>query len=188
MINVLYIHGFGSSALSKSSKVEILNKEFMNVFRVAPDYSKGYDESLNEIIEYISFLYNKGIIIESVIGTSMGGYMAPIISDLVGVPYVSINPSCEPKDTLKKYSLGSMAESFKDFEVKPGGMFIVGVNDEIISPEKIIKLIKSSKFEVKLVKNEFEDHRFSNISPHIGEIAEFLYSSQAHGPSKEFYK
>lgn len=176
MINILYIHGYNSSSTSQSLKIEQLEKEFNNVYRIAPDYDLGYDSVVREVLEFA-----KDLEIDALIGTSMGGYLAADISQKLVVPYVSINPCIYPSLSLVKYGLsGDELHSYPDFSPSDlSGLVLLGMKDVVIDPFETMIFLDN---RLPLLIDDDACHQFPDLVNYIDEIAIFLYSASAHGP------
>ena len=182
MINVLYIHGYGSSVTRPGGqKIDQLGCEFSQVHRIAPNYDLGFESVVGEIASFIVNAKSEyGVTFGAVIGTSMGGLMAQYIADEISVPYVSINPVMSPRESLAKYGVEPFAlVTYPDYSGSSRGMMIVGMQDEVINPYASVKHARN--VYMPLVMDNTGDHRFEDISGHIDQIAEFLYSASAHG-------
>lgn len=93
---IVYIHGYGSSP--NTQKVLSLRDAGYTV--IAPNVPLLYDDALNTLKHLFYSLPKDDIMI---VGSSLGGYWASIMSDLFIVPAVLINPSCNPKKSLPSY-------------------------------------------------------------------------------------
>jgi len=96
-MNILYIHGWGSSYDPDAPKVEALRK-LGDVYGVNLDYTEGYDAVLAHAVGHV-VMHD----IKMVVGTSMGGFMASRVGKMMGIPYVACNPALRPSKQLKKY-------------------------------------------------------------------------------------
>lgn len=181
MINVLYIHGFGSSADSSSQKITQLEKEFVNVYRVAPDYTLGYDSIVKEVLDYVKRINaEQDEFIDAIIGTSMGGYLSAVIAKVLSVPFVCINPVIYPNITLEKYGLEpNILSSYPDFLLydKTSALALIGMKDTVIDPIQSLALLSG---EMPVIEDMNACHQFSDLSPWINDITDFLYNASAY--------
>lgn len=97
MVNILYLHGWGSKFDPDNEKIVALEK-LGTVHGVDLDYSLGYGKVIAQAI-------HKGLLVDAdlVVGTSMGGYLASHVGKSMGIPYVACNPALRPRKQLKKY-------------------------------------------------------------------------------------
>lgn len=176
----IYIHGFGSSFDSNSEKIKSLEKIF-NVCGITLDYTKSYKEIIKELKEF-----NSNILADIVIGTSLGGFYANQLSVSDRISFVAINPSIEPKITLKKY-LGSGIDyngnsyyleentinEYPNFIDKGYGLILLDENDNVINPERTKELYKES---YRVISFEGGSHRFEHIEESLELILNFYNS------------
>lgn len=177
MINVLYIHGYGSDASVPSEKIELLKGEFRNVYRIAPDYDLGYESAMKEVNDFLD-----SHDVDALIGTSMGGYTANHIGTARKMPYVSINPAITPAKTLTRMDmLKKHVDSYNKPFVKSHGLVVVGLKDKVIAPDKTIKL--ALEYDMHIIVNNDADHRFdaSDFEDNLDDMAAHLYAERAYG-------
>lgn len=177
-MNILYIHGFKASFNESSNKVTQL-KTIGNVFGYTIDYSKPFIEILKELISFDRHIANSDLII----GSSLGGFFASHVGSLTETPFVAINPSIEPKETLKKYlSEGTIKEdiieSYRSFNLKGCGLILLDSDDEVIDSKKTSEVLKDS-YKVRLFKGG--NHRFSHMKESLEEIKSFYENSFNYG-------
>ena len=95
MKNILYLHGFGSSATSRS--IKILRETFSNFNIIAPELNPDVKEALS----YVNRIINNRKI-DLIVGTSLGGFLA-IVCKNTRIPVLAINPTINPSEDLKKF-------------------------------------------------------------------------------------
>ena len=94
MIKLVYFHGYGSRFDSSSDKIkhlEILGE----VFGYNIDYTENASDVIQKAKEYVTEQKP-----DLVVGTSMGGWLASHIGAIFGIPFVAINPSLNPFESL----------------------------------------------------------------------------------------
>ena len=94
-MKILYLHGFASAVKKSSKKYDELRK-IGEVVPFAPDYCQGFDQVMADTLAFAA-----AGDIQVIVGTSMGGYTASHIAAQLKVPFVAINPSITPSQTLK---------------------------------------------------------------------------------------
>lgn len=179
-MSILYLHGFASGVKKSSKKYDELSK-IDEVAPFAPDYCQGFDQV---IADTVAFAVAAGDI-KGIVGTSMGGYTASHIAGKLKVPFVAINPSITPSQTLNKYVGkhqnydGSSYElklehvdSYPDFNVAAKGLIIVSTLDEVIPAEDTQVFAKEK--QLPIINCDYGDHRFEDISPLIEQITKHL--------------
>lgn len=93
---IMYLHGYGSSP--DSDKVKDLRKRYEVVSPSIPvTYRDAYREIYDAIVECS---IDSNILL---VGTSLGGYWATIMSRMYSLPALIINPSCDPGSTIGAY-------------------------------------------------------------------------------------
>ena len=179
-MSILYLHGFASS-------VRPGNKKYIELSRIdqvapfAPDYSQGFVAVMESTLAFVAATGD----IQGIVGTSMGGYTASHIAGELNLPFVAINPSLNPSQTLKKYIGqqknydGSSYEltlervsSYPEFNAQAQGLIIVSELDEVI-PAVHTQAFAEEK-QLPIISCAYGDHRFEDISALIEPIAEHL--------------
>ena len=178
-MKILYLHGFASAVKKSSKKYDELSK-IGEVVPFAPDYCQGFDQVMKDTLVFAAAGNIQGIV-----GTSMGGYTASHIAAQLKVPFVAINPSITPSQTLKKYVGkhqsydGSSYElklehvdSYADFNTLVKGLIIVSTLYEVIPAEDTQVFAKEK--QLPIINCDYGDHRFEDISPLIEQITKHL--------------
>ncbi len=111
-MKILYLHGFASAVKKSSKKYDELSK-IGEVVPFAPDYCQGFDQVMKDTLVFAAAGNIQGIV-----GTSMGGYTASHIAAQLKVPFVAINPSITPSQTLKKYVGKHQSYDGSSYELK----------------------------------------------------------------------
>lgn len=178
-MKILYLHGFASAVKKSSKKYDELSK-IGEVVPFAPDYCQGFDQVMKDTLVFAAAGNIQGIV-----GTSMGGYTASHIAAQLKVPFVAINPSITPSQTLKKY-VGKQqsydgssyelklehVDSYADFNTLVKGLIIVSTLDEVIPAEDTQVFAKEK--QLPIINCDYGDHRFEDISPLIEQITKHL--------------
>lgn len=178
-MKILYLHGFASAVKKSSKKYDELRK-IGEVVPFAPDYCQGFDQVMADTLAFAA-----AGDIQVIVGTSMGGYTASHIAAALKMPFVAINPSITPSQTLKKYVGkhqsydGSSYElklehvdSYADFNTLVKGLIIVSTLDEVIPAEDTQVFAKEK--QLPIINCDYGDHRFEDISPLIEQITKHL--------------
>jgi len=92
-----YLHGFGSSFDPLSTKIQTL-KSLGDVTGSDYDYSEPFNRVLDSMIRSVSQRQP-----DLLVGTSLGGFYAAALSSRLGIPFVAINPSIDPRRSLARY-------------------------------------------------------------------------------------
>ena len=167
-MNILYIHGFGSSYDPEHEKIKAL-ETLGTVSGVNVDYCAGftavYERALAAVMDND---------INLVVGTSMGGYLAAHVASKAGVPFVSLNPVIVPSITLQKWvgnfvdfkgnehSLSKRtATSYPDIATEGAGLVVVETADEVLSASDTVDAL-DKVFNVHVMVGG--SHRFTHIN------------------------
>lgn len=183
-MSILYLHGFASAVKKSSKKYDALSK-IGEVAPFAPDYSQGFDQVMKDTLAFAAAAGD----IKGVVGTSMGGYTASHIAAKLNVPFVAINPSITPSQTLRKYVGnhqnydGSSYElklehigSYPDFNIAAKSLIIVSTLDEVIPAEDTQAFAKEK--QLPIISCDYGNHPFEDISTLIEQVAEHFQAAQ----------
>ena len=179
MGKILYLHGFGSCG--EGNKSTELKRYFSEENVLSPDLpyapldAIAYIESLLDLEE-----------IDTLIGSSLGGFYATFFAEKYAMKAVLLNPSTQPWDTLS-FHVG-WQKRFCDeevFEFKPAyiaqlktlevevknGTYLVLLQseDEVLDYTKAQSLYNTHKVIVEHGGN----HRFENIDEYMSMIEKF---------------
>lgn len=158
MIKILYLHGFGSHYDSEHEKIVQLS-EIGKIYGINLDYCRGYDYICGQV--YDEIIQNQ---IDVLVGTSLGGYLAAMMGDYIGIPFVAINPMTSPSETLTKWLGAFYSSDGKDQTLSES---IVGGYPDIVEKGRGLVLLDSADEIVaanstkELLDDVFECHLFS---------------------------
>ena len=145
-MNILYLHGL-QSKLSQEKR-RILEK-YGNVFSPDIDYSNAHIQP-QRILENYS-----NIEINVVIGSSMGGLNAYLISEMIGRPALLFNPP------LGKYEIQELLFEPGYTKSLSPKQFLLGGKDEVVDPGETLaflaKHLQENELEIKV--DPFLGHR-----------------------------
>lgn len=212
-MNIIYIHGLDSDANStKGLLLEHYCQQYhadINVVR--PDLNKSPAQVFEQLVSLIESLSrneneaNQNVNDTSVfkstvlVGSSLGGYFATLVSNDTGTPALLLNPSTQPHITLQRFSDDNLLDS-KDSSLMDrvlhktaGGWSMTQVDLqwfetnqllEVNYPEKIAVFIKQGDelLSSQLSKDFYQkqgsvvtlqtggDHRFSDFAEQLPNI------------------
>ena len=180
---ILYIHGFGGSG--KGTKATLFKNLFKDHDILAPSLPSHPDLALSTLEELITTLlrYEKVFLI----GSSLGGFYAQVLSAKFNLKAALINPATEPYLTLKR-ALGN-APHFYDNSTflwqeahlealkKKEGVFnpknflvLLQKGDEVLDYTKALVKYNGATFVIE----EGGDHSFVEIQRHAKTIEAFF--------------
>lgn len=179
MKKAIYIHGAFSAYDEQSDKVINLKKEF-EVVGVSYSMEETFQENIDKFKE-LAIKEN----VDFAIGTSLGGLYAAELSHCLNIKGVLVNPCIEPQNILhkiignqKNYSTGNnenftkeLSETFYNPILNEDLMIFVGMNDNIISPQRTIDIAKKNNIEIHIDKDA--DHRWQFFEEN-NKIMQFL--------------
>ena len=181
-MNILYVHGFGSSFDPNSEKVQLLGT-IGEIHGINIDWTDSPSDVLRSISEVI---LEKQI--DLVVGTSMGGWAAANVGTEHGIPFVSINPAVNPSSSLlrhvgdgidylgRTYSLSekTVAE-YEPLRTGGCGLVLLAIDDDVIDPRETINNY-SNHYDCRIF--ETGGHRFERLREALPLITEFYSSAE----------
>lgn len=176
-MNILYIHGFGSSFDPNSKKVTAL-KTLGNVYGIDIDWTLHSEVNIKKILKRII-----EVDADLLVGTSMGGWGAATVGSDCGIPFVAINPVTNPAESLKKYIGKGLnydneteynltletVESYRPIAQTGYGLILLDEGDDVISAHNTSELLNST-YRINMFKGG--SHRFEHIDDSIPLIKE----------------
>lgn len=182
MKRVLYIHGFGSSFDPDSEKIKALSKQF-EVIGVNIQYEY-HCPSIQTFLK-MTIMENN---VDLVIGTSLGGWYAAEVASKCGIPFVALNPTTHPNETLKsyvgtntdyngrEYTLDeSIPDEYYPLSKNGYGLILLQEGDDVIDVQKTKEYLER-RYSVIVTKGG--SHRFDNMEEHLPFITSFLRSAE----------
>ena len=119
-MNIIYIHGLDSDANSiKDSLLEEYCRQYDPDIKVLrPDLNKTPDQVFDQMLSLIDSVASKNSHDQNtvLVGSSLGGYFATLLSNHTGCPALLLNPSIQPHQTLQrfKHSIETEDDGAKD--------------------------------------------------------------------------
>lgn len=105
-MKIIYVHGLDSSANSMKGLLleEFCQKHHPEIEVIRPDLNDSPDLVFQRLIDVINALSstNKSQPV-AVIGSSLGGYFASLVSNVTGCPAILLNPSTRPHISLQRF-------------------------------------------------------------------------------------
>lgn len=180
MNTILYLHGFASFFKPNSDKVNALSK-LGQVVGLTLDYSRGAETVLHDAL---AFAQQRQI--DLIVGCSLGGWLAAHIGSQLNLPFVSLNPSIHPSETLTRYNGAGVTfdgkpfhlsadtiAAFPDIPLKGKGLVLLQRGDDILDAELSYTMLKPY-YESYLFPDG--SHRFDDLAQHLTLISRFLRS------------
>ncbi|MGP5059712.1 YqiA/YcfP family alpha/beta fold hydrolase [Psychrobacter celer] len=161
-MNIIYIHGLDSDANSiKGSLLEEYCRQYDPDIKVLrPDLNKTPDQVFDQMLSLIDSVASKNSHDQNtvLVGSSLGGYFATLLSNHTGCPALLLNPSIQPHQTLQRFKHsteteddGAKDEASKVLYTTLGGWRITNADlrwfachqlSSLNYPKKVVALIK----------------------------------------------
>ena len=166
-----YLHGYGGKPNPNNHNVIKLN-ELGDVKLIGYDSNGTYQEIFNEIQEQLVSVDELDDYI--MVGISHGAYMASKISGELCIPFIGINPSISPYDSLSKKNVDQhVVDSYncRDMtnEGQPG-LILLDKGDELFDANQTIQLLHEL-FEIVTFKGG--NHQFQHMTESLEHIKRF---------------
>ena len=171
-MKILYLHGYGSQFDPDSAKIKAL-KKIAEVAGPDLDYAAGQENVFETVLEFAG-----AGDYDLIVGTSMGGWLASQACILLCVPFVALNPTVDPSQTLKKY-IGKTVNyvgraccidkeavaSYSHFKTEGGcGHILCEEGDEVLDARSTIQYLRRF-YGATLVPGG--SHRFDSLEDHL---------------------
>ena len=203
-MNLIYIHGLDSDA--NSTKGLLLDKycqqHHLDISVHRPDLNQPPKVVFDKLLKLVAELDADSKVI--LVGSSLGGYFATLVSNETGCPALLINPSTQPHITLQRFEADKSADTLKidDHQEKilhttEGGWAITKSDLQWFKRHQLLTVENPSEVTVMLKKGDElldanlsaafykhqgatviaqdgGDHRFSDFAEHLAEVIEIL--------------
>lgn len=114
-MRLIYLHGLDSD--SNAIKAQIVSRfcaaHHPDIEVIRPDLNRTPDEVVALLSELIGDGKDKDIVL---MGSSLGGYFATLMSDKTGVPAVLLNPSIRPDLSFRRFLWDNFENSNQDLQ------------------------------------------------------------------------
>lgn len=191
--HLLYLHGFRSSPLStKAQKMALLMRErFPQVQWWCPQLPPSPDEAMQLLSGGIeAWQQQPGFDSMAVIGSSLGGFYATALAELLSCQAVLLNPAIDPARDLANYvgEQTSWQNPAERFDFKPGYidelqalyagplknpenyLAVIAKGDEVLDWREMVARYAGA--QIRLI--EGSDHAISDFDDHLPAVLHFL--------------
>ena len=186
---LIYLHGFMSSPRSvKAKETEFyIARRAMLVEYLVPALSDHPTQAYQQLSELMQANPNRTI---GLIGSSMGGFFASVLSARFNCRAALINPAVAPYQLMNKY-IGEQTNPYTNnhFTLTVNDMeFLQELEVECPHPDKIMLLVQTGDetldYKAAVAKyagspqvvEEGGDHRFQDFDKHLPDIMKFLFA------------
>ena len=174
MLNVVYFHGYGSSA--NTPKVRVLRNS-LNVPVFAFDANTDPEIAIKEVGFNIDMLLMEDLhapIQTIFVGTSLGGWLASEMGAKYGIPVIAINPSFDPKNSLKKYDLAEgILNKYTAIKLSKKNVYFFAEHDSVIDNTVFRQELIDQGYEVYIDSDA--DHQYLGKS--FDKVIEYIKKS-----------
>ena len=191
--HLLYLHGFRSSPLStKAQKMAaLMRSRFPQVHWWCPQLPPSPNETMQLLVDGIAVWRQEAVYRTlAVIGSSLGGFYATALAELLDCPAVLLNPAIDPARDLAKYvgeqaSWQNPAERF-DFKASyidelhalhagplknpQHYLAVIAKGDEVLDWREM--QARYAGAQIRLI--EGSDHAISDFDDHLPVVLRFL--------------
>ena len=203
-MNLIYIHGLDSDANSTKGVLldEYCQKHHLDISVHRPNLNQPPKVVFDKLLKLVAELDADSKVI--LVGSSLGGYFATLVSNEIGCPALLINPSTQPHITLQRFEADKSADTLKidDHQEKilhttEGGWAITKSDLQWFKRHQLLTVENPSEVTVMLKKGDEllnanlsaafykhqgatviaqdgGDHRFSDFAEHLPEVIEIL--------------
>lgn len=187
MSNILFVHGFNSSPLSKKAQLtkEYIEQLYPEVNFHCPQLATTPKNAIKQLEGYFETSPNEKW---GLIGSSLGGYFSTYLSEIYNVKAVLINPAIKPYELLAGFVgeqvnpyteevykvensyLDDLVALEKQKIVKNNYMVMVQTGDEVLDYQQAVDKFHDSL----LIVQSGGDHSFINYENMLPKITKFL--------------
>ncbi|WP_286133430.1 YqiA/YcfP family alpha/beta fold hydrolase [Colwellia sp. UCD-KL20] len=187
MSNLLFIHGFNSSPLSKKAQQtqKYIQKYLPEVRFHCPQLATNPKDAINQLEQYLKTSPAEHW---TLIGSSLGGYFSTYLSEIYNLKAVLVNPAIKPYELLSGYEgeqinpytqesykvekryLDDLIAIEKPHVAKNNYMVMVQTGDEVLNYQEAVDKFQDSH----LIVQQNGDHSFVNYEKMLPQIVEFL--------------
>ena len=203
-MNLIYIHGLDSDANSTKGVLldEYCQQHHPDITVHRPDLNQPPQVVFNKLLNLVTEVSADSKVV--VVGSSLGGYFATLVSNETGCPALLINPSTLPHITLQRFEDDKGADTLKTddnqnmtLHTTEGGWAITKADLQWFAHHQLLTVENPSEVTVMLKKGDElldanlsaafykhqgatviaqdgGDHRFSDFAEHLPEVVEIL--------------
>ena len=203
-MNLIYIHGLDSDANSTKGLLldEYCQQHHPDISVHRPDLNQPPQVVFDKLVHLLEELGKGSKVV--LVGSSLGGYFATLVSNETGCPALLINPSTQPHITLKRFDDKGAADALKTdgyqdkvLHTTDGGWALAKADLQWFAGHTLSTVENPSDVEVMIKKGDElldanlsaafyrqqgatvtiqagGDHRFSDFEAHLSKVLEIL--------------
>lgn len=97
-MNIIYLHGLDSDSNANKAIITARHADTLDIVTIRPNLNCPPDEVLSKIQGLVDIHKNSVLV-----GSSLGGYFANLVSDMTGTPAILLNPSIRPDVSFRRF-------------------------------------------------------------------------------------
>lgn len=203
-MNLIYIHGLDSDANSTKGLLldEYCQQYHPDITVHRPDLNQPPQVVFNKLLSLVKELGRGTKVV--LVGSSLGGYFATLVSNQTGCPMLLLNPSTQPHVTLQRFEEGKSADTLKaddhqeqTLHTTDGGWALTKADLQWFAQHQLLSVENPSQVTVMLKQDDEllnanlsaafykkqgaivtiqagGDHRFSDFAEHLPQVVEIL--------------
>lgn len=203
-MNLIYIHGLDSDANSTKGLLldEYCQQHHPDISVHRPDLNRPPQVVFDNLMSLVKELGSDAKV--ALVGSSLGGYFATLVSNQTGCPALLLNPSTQPHITLQRFEDDKNADTLKKDDSKhevlhttDGGWALSKTDLQwftrhqlltVENPSQVAVMLKqgdelldatlSAKFYreqgATVILQDGGDHRFSDFADHLPKVIKIV--------------
>lgn len=203
-MNLIYIHGLDSDANSTKGLLldEYCQQHHSNITVHRPNLNQPPQVVFDKLSKLVTKLSDDAKVV--LVGSSLGGYFATLVSNQTGCPALLINPSTQPHITLQRFednknvdTLGLDSHKYQILHTTEGGWELTKADLQWFANHQLLSVENPNQVTVMLKKgdelldanlsaafyqqqgatviiHQGGDHRFSDFGEHLPKVIEIL--------------
>lgn len=203
-MNLIYLHGLDSDANSTKGLLldQYCQQHYPDITVHRPDLNQPPQVVFNKLLNLVTELSADSKVV--VVGSSLGGYFATLVSNETGCPALLINPSTLPHVTLQRFEDDKGVDTLKTddnqnkiLHTTEGGWALTKADLQWFAHHQLLSVENPSEVAVMLKKGDElldanlsaafykyhgttvimqkgGDHRFSDFAEHLPKVMEIV--------------
>lgn len=198
-MQIVYIHGLDSNPnADKAQKIKAYCAEhFPQIKVVAPDLNCAPDQAIKRLEAIIADDPDTGLV-----GSSLGGFYATILSNLTGKRAVLLNPSVQSGESMKRFfseDFDNLPDTYVGHTTPDGWaiskrdinwlvahrasrasypqnlLVILKTGDELLDYQNAVEFFSQTDAQSHILIEEGGDHRMTDFETKLPQVMKFLF-------------
>lgn len=160
-MNIVYVHGLDSDANSTKGLLleQYCQEHYPNIKVHRPDLNQSPEQVFSYLTDLVVALSKDAK--TALVGSSLGGYFATLVSNHTGCPILLLNPSTQPHITLQRFEDNKSADTLKMDDNKdetlyttPGGWAMTKADLQWFAHHQLLSVVNPTQVIVMLKKDD----------------------------------